>query len=153
MTAPLSTRCSSIKAMGKIASKHPSVRSLIRSCHTPACLRCALYQYCASACPTLILLSPPFWEWASHLSLRTEVSLWCPYDLQALDHILDMLMLFLDLDTSYITSDTLIVLHELLRKYPDKVPQLPLRRLIWSFLSFLKLALLQPSNHRFGGSF
>jgi len=34
------------------------------------------------------------------------------------EHIMSMLMLFIDLDTSYVTAGTLVVLQDILRKYP-----------------------------------
>jgi len=42
----------------------------------------------------------------------------------AIEHIVGMLLLFLDLDTIYITADTVIVLQHILRKYPDMSAQI-----------------------------
>jgi len=41
----------------------------------------------------------------------------------AAEHILGMLLLFFDLNRSYITADTLVVLQDILRKYPDLAPE------------------------------
>ena len=41
---------------------------------------------------------------------------------QAAEHILGMLILIFDLNRSYITADTLVVLQDILRKYPDLAP-------------------------------
>ena len=42
----------------------------------------------------------------------------------AIEHIVGMLLLFLDLDTVYITADTVIVLQHILRKYPNMSGQI-----------------------------
>eukprot|EP00041_Stephanoeca_diplocostata_P036376 m.1324797 g.1324797 ORF g.1324797 m.1324797 type:complete len:805 (-) comp24852_c4_seq1:147-2561(-) len=42
---------------------------------------------------------------------------------ESAEYIMSMLLLFLDLDTSYVTSGTLVVLQDVLRKYPDLAEQ------------------------------
>ena len=43
---------------------------------------------------------------------------------ESVEHIFKMLVLFLDLETSYITADTLTVMQDLLRKYPEMVSRI-----------------------------